>query len=204
MRCLFVSVMALLFIGLGCDSKTKDEEVNDKMKDSLWNGFTKVCVEEIGTDLFKIHNEWALVTAGIGASYNTMTISWGGFATLWNKPVVFVFIRDNRYTFQFMEREKMFTVEFFNDEYRKALEICGTKSGRDGNKVVEAGLIPIATPAGSMAFEQGNMIIECRKMYGQMLDDEQLEAVDMSKFYSTDKGIHKMYVGEIINVWKKE
>lgn len=200
-----IIILAVILFAIGCgdvmENKVKESMVTN---DSVWNGYTKVSVDSLTDDLFKIHNDWALVTAGVPKMYNTMTISWGGFGTLWNKPVVFVFIRDNRYTFQFMEQESMFTVEFFDAEYRKSLEICGTKSGRDGDKVAEAGLTPISTPEGSMAFEQGNLIIECRKMYSQMLDQGQLESVDMAKFYNTDKGIHKMYVGEIVNVWKKK
>ena len=50
-----------------------------------------------------IGREWMLVTAGDASRFNTMTASWGGVGYLWNKPVVFVFVRPERYTFEFIE-----------------------------------------------------------------------------------------------------
>ena len=44
--------------------------------------------------------------------YNTMTISWGGLGTLWRRPVATVYVKKNRYTFEFMEQNDYFTVSF--------------------------------------------------------------------------------------------
>ena len=80
-----------------------------------------------------------LITAGNLTKYNTMTASWGGFGILWNKPVCYVFVRPSRYTFEFMESNAGFTLSFFPKEYRKALNILGSKSGRDLDKVKLSG-----------------------------------------------------------------
>lgn len=84
-----------------------------------------------------------LVTAGNAEKFNMMTASWGGLGFLWNRPVAFVFIRPQRYTFDFVERNEGFTLSFFGEEYRKVLQLCGTKSGREIDKVAETKLTPL-------------------------------------------------------------
>ena len=90
-----------------------------------------------------IGKQWMLVTAGTSEKFNTMTASWGGLGWLWNKPVAFVFIRPERYTHGFIEASDCMTLSFYGEEYREALKICGTKSGRDTDKVAATGLTPI-------------------------------------------------------------
>ncbi|MEE0957528.1 MAG: flavin reductase family protein, partial [Ruminococcus sp.] len=98
--------------------------------------FTEIKPQEITQNPFQlIGNDWALVTAGNAEKFNTMTISWGGVGIMWNKPVTFSFIRPQRYTFGFMQENGCFSMSFFDEEYRKALAFCGSKSGRDVDKV---------------------------------------------------------------------
>ena len=91
-----------------------------------------------------IGSDWMLITAGTPESYNTMTASWGGMGVLWGKNVCFCFIRPTRHTYQFIEKADVFSLSFFEERYRGALEICGTKSGRDIDKAAATGLIPVA------------------------------------------------------------
>ena len=77
--------------------------------------------------LHLIGKEWMLVTAGTPENFNTMTASWGGIGWLWNKPVAFVFVRPERHTFGFVEREERFTLSFLGEEHRDILNFCGTK-----------------------------------------------------------------------------
>ena len=89
-------------------------------------------IREVKENLVKlIADDWALVSAGDKDKWNTMTISWGGVGELWGKDVVFAFIRPQRYTKEFMDKSDYFTVSFFEDKFKDALKICGTKSGRD-------------------------------------------------------------------------
>ena len=63
-----------------------------------------IAVNQLSDNFFEtISKEWMLVTAGNKDAFNTMTANWGGIGFLWNKPVVYVFIRPERYTFDFME-----------------------------------------------------------------------------------------------------
>ena len=78
-----------------------------------------------------IGNEWMLVTAGTKEKFNTMTASWGGTGFLWNRPVVFIFIRPERYTYEFIENGDYFTLSFLGQEHKDVHKICVSKSGRD-------------------------------------------------------------------------
>jgi hypothetical protein len=61
-----------------------------------------------------LSNNWALVTSGASDNYNMMTVNWGGIGFLWNKPVLFIFIRPERYTFEFIEKYDYFSLSFLN------------------------------------------------------------------------------------------
>lgn len=152
-----------------------------------------------------IGKEWMLVTAGEASHFNTMTASWGGVGYLWNKPVVFVFIRPERYTWEFMERYGSFTLSFLCEEYRDAYKICGTSSGRDTDKIKAAGLTPVVTPLGYVTFEESRLTLECQKLYASMTAEERF--VDKNiyhKWYGgSHGGDHKLYVAEIVDSWIK-
>jgi hypothetical protein len=81
---------------------------------------------------------------GIG-HYNAMTVGWGSLGTMWGRPFVQVVVRPSRYTYEFMEQYDTFTLGAFPEEYRDAMLLLGTKSGRDGDKIGESGLTPIAS-----------------------------------------------------------
>ena len=99
-------------------------------------GFKEIAVEELNFNPFtKIGTEWMLITAGDEKNFNTMTASWGGMGIMWNKKVITAYIRPQRYTKEFVDANELFTVSFYDEKYRKALNICGTKSGRDCDKV---------------------------------------------------------------------
>ena len=151
----------------------------------------------------KIGKEWMLITAAGKdqngeQTVNTMTASWGGMGVLWRKHVAFVFIRPQRYTFTLTEQADRFSLSFLGEEYRDALNLCGTKSGRDGDKIAEAGL-SCATHDGVPFIEQAHTALICRKLYA---DDIKRECfLDQSPLYTYAAGdFHKMYVLEIETV----
>ena len=152
-----------------------------------------------------IGKQWMLVTAGTSEKFNTMTASWGGLGWLWNKPVAFVFIRPERYTHGFIEASDCMTLSFYGEEYREALKICGTKSGRDTDKVAATGLTPVKLESGNMTFGEARLTLDCRKLFktsmqeANFIDKELLE-----KWYGTHGGLHDVYVVEIENVYINE
>lgn len=149
-----------------------------------------------------IGQEWMLIAAGNATKFNMMTASWGGVGYLWNRPVVFVFVRPERYTYEFTESNNYFTLTFFGAEYKKVLSILGSKSGRDIDKMSDSGLTPYFTERGTPAFEEARITIECRKMYGTMLEaDSFIDKSPIEPHYTSHGAFHKMYVAEIMHVW---
>ena len=145
----------------------------------------------------KIGDEWALITAGSSENYNTMTVSWGGLGVLWGAPSATVYIRPQRYTREFFEKNELFTISFFASEYKKALSFCGSHSGRNCDKSKETGLTPIEID-GTTSFEEAELILVCRKKYSQdMTADSFLDKSLLEKWYPNND-LHTVYIGEII------
>ena len=154
-------------------------------------------------DIFKAyHKNWALLTAGSPDDFNTMTISWGGLGTFWNKSVATVYVRPNRHTFSYMEKNEYFTVSFFDDSYRKDLTVLGTLSGRDTNKIAQTALTPIRA-GGSMTFQQASVTLICKKMLAQDFDLDQIPEQIMQSMYAIDP-VHRMYMGEVIEILRNK
>jgi flavin reductase (DIM6/NTAB) family NADH-FMN oxidoreductase RutF len=146
--------------------------------------------------------QWLLLTAGdfAGKEYNCMTVGWGSFGTMWNKPFAQVFVRPSRYTHEFMERFNTFTLCAFPAHYRDALMLLGTKSGRDGDKIAEAGLTPCAaTTVAAPVYSEAELAVECRKIYRQDLAPEQFLDTAIETNYP-EGDYHRMYFGEITAV----
>ena len=164
--------------------------------------FIKIGHEKIEDNPFKlIGKDWMLITAGKKDDFNTMTASWGGLGFLWNKPICHIYVRPHRFTYSFIERYNFFTLSFFEEKYRECLNICGTKSGRDIDKIKETGLTPVAGDK-SVYFNEARLVIECRKIYYQDINpaffiDSAIEANYPQKDY------HRMYIGEVVNTLKK-
>ncbi|MDZ7633999.1 MAG: flavin reductase family protein [Bacteroidales bacterium] len=169
-------------------------------------GYTQIDPADIIDNLIGlIASDWMLVTAGNNDKFNTMTANWGGAGYLWNKPVVFVFVRPERYTYDFIETTEGFTLAFFDEKYRDALNLCGTKSGRDCDKVAETGLTPHFTELGYPAFTEARLVMECRKLYAdQLTRDAFLDPEPLRTHYSTKGGMHKLYIAEIEKVWIRD
>ncbi len=167
------------------------------------NSFKEISTKDLNLNPFlKIGKEWMLITAGNEDSFNTMTASWGGLGVLWNKDVAFTFIRPSRYTYEFTEKEELFSLCFFPEEYKDALTLCGRKSGRDCDKVSESGLTPTFVD-GVPCFEQASLVIICRKLYSQPMDKQFVTAQGVTSHYGENEPYHTFYVGEILKAYTK-
>lgn len=148
-----------------------------------------------------IGKDWFLLTSGTSDNYNTMTASWGQLGILWNKPVFTAFVRTSRKTFEFMEKNSLFTASFFDESYRNALNFCGSHSGRDCDKAKETGLVPVELE-GTVAFEQAKSVFVCRKLYTKDMAENDFLDKSLLKFYENDP-FHKIFIGEIVGVYEK-
>ncbi len=165
--------------------------------------FKKISFSSLKVNPFTlIAHDWFLLTAGKRGGFNTMTCGWGALGILWNKPVAFVFVRPTRHTYDFMNRSEKFTLSFFSEGHRPALKYCGSRSGRDCDKVKEAGLTPVFSKTGGIYFKEARMILECRKIYFDDLKPGRFLKKEIGKNYP-QKDYHRLYVGEIESVWGK-
>ena len=154
---------------------------------------------EFNTNIFEQYDKkWALLTAGDKDKFNTMTISWGGLGTLWNKPVATVYVRTSRYTNEFMKDNDYFTVSFYPEEFKKTLGVLGSKSGRDMDKIHESGLTPKEVENG-ITFAEAEVTLVCRKLICQRLEPENMIPEIAKQFYENEAQ-HDMYVGEVVAI----
>ena len=155
----------------------------------------EITIQQFNENPFTLIGEkWMLISAEKQGKVNTMTASWGGLGHLWNKNVVFIFIRPQRYTKEFVDANEFFTCSFF-DGHKKELGYLGRISGKDEDKIAQVDFhLANAEPP---VFEEAKMTLVCRKLYAQELKEENF--VDhslMEKCYPL-KDYHTVYVGEI-------
>lgn len=147
----------------------------------------------------RLADDRGLLTAGDADSCNTMTIAWGETGCLWWKPVVSAYVVPSRHTFGFMQDGDCFTVSLLPREFRGDLELLGSMSGRDGDKVALTKLTPKPLEHG-VTFEEADLTIVCRKLYEQPMDTGAIPADVANEFYRT-MGVHSRFIGEIIDAF---
>ena len=167
------------------------------------NEFVKINAEEWSANPFHaIGKQWMLLTAGGAEKSNPMTASWGGVGILWNKPVAYLFIRPQRYTYQLAENGDTMTACFFKEEHRATLSYCGTHSGREGDKAEKCGLTPILHESGAVYYKEAKTVLVLQKLYVDTLKEEGF--VDESLLSNYKNGdFHRVYICEIKEVLQK-
>ncbi len=163
--------------------------------------------EELNYKAFSIwKGQGILLTSGDYAKgqYNTMTIGWGSLGVIWSIPFAMVAVRPTRYTYKFMEENDSFTLCAFPSKYHSALDLLGTKSGRDGDKIAESGLTPIGSQiVASPAFAEAELILECKKNYWTDLDPSHFLDGRIENSYPL-KDYHRIYFGLVKGIFGLE
>ena len=182
------------------------KKMKQKEAVSAGGGWVKKAVREFSGSAFeRLDKQWMLITAGDAGNdkgnWNTMTASWGGLGVLWGKDVAFIFIRPSRRTFSLTNDSSLFTLSFFDENHRAALELCGAKSGRDTDKALAAGLTPVyfedPSVKGAVSFREARDILLCKKLYAQDIDPALFLDKSIEKNYNGND-YHRMYIGEIV------
>ena len=160
-------------------------------------------LKEFSSRAFSLFDDdWFLLASGDfnKGIFNAMTISWGSFGTMWNKPIAMVAVRPTRYTYEFINRSGDFSLCGFTREHRAAMRLLGTKSGRDSEKIAESGLTPImAESIQSPVFAEASIVMECRTIYSQDMDPGRFIDPDIIKHY-TENDFHRFFIGEVLLV----
>ncbi len=151
----------------------------------------------------KIGKEWLLITAGNDKEIGTMTASWGGVGTMWNKPAVFIFIRPQRYTKKFVDSEELFSISFYDKEYREKLAYLGSHSQKNEDKITAVDFHK-TTLDNCPVFEEANLVLICKKAYSQNLLKERFLNEEYVDTFYKDNDFHEMYVGLIEKAYVRE
>ena len=151
----------------------------------------------------KIGSEWMLISAGSEQACSSMTASWGGLGVLWAKPVSFVFIRPQRHTLQLVDQYDYYSLSFFSEEYRAALNYCGSHSGGENQKIAAAGLHLLAFDRAPV-FAEASMTMICKKLYRQPMDPACFIDPTIDPKHYPAKDYHNIFVGEIVQTLVKD
>ncbi len=171
------------------------------------NELKEIPIQNIFMKSFDLWDKtWLLLTSGDFSAnkFNTMVVAWGGFGIMWNKPLAMVVVRPTRYTFSLINSFDTFSLCVFAEQYRDALNLLGTKSGRDGDKIKESGLtacpsLTIAAPV----FKEAELMFECRKIYWDDLNPKQFLDPTIEKNYLKND-YHRMFFGQIMQIVGKK
>jgi len=164
--------------------------------------FNEIRCEELTDNPFKlVGSDWMLITTGDRERFNLMTAAWGGLGVLWQRNVTFCFVRPTRHTYCFMEKSDSYTLSFFTDEYRNMLNFCGSRSGKDVDKIAETGLVPIFD-GDFIYYHQARLVLQCTKLYVHDLMPGAFLDPKINDLYPL-KDYHRMYVGEIVKCLRR-
>ena len=156
----------------------------------------------------EIAKGWMLLTAGTeDTGYNTMTCSWGHIGSIWGRgggmATAVCYVRPQRHTKTFVDRERLYTLCFFPDAYKKQLAYLGSHSGRDEDKIANAGLTPVFGD-GFTYFAEAKLVLVCRKVYrAPLVEDGFVDRSILDEHYP-GRDLHDMYIGEIVKILAAE
>ena len=114
-----------------------------------------------------------------------------------------MYIRHSRYTKEFVDAGDTFVLTFLKDGHRDALNVLGSKSGRDMDKMRASGLTP-AVVDGGVTFEEAELVLVCRKCFAQLLPPDNFTDPSILDRCYADKDYHTMYIGEIVAAYAAE
>ena len=163
-------------------------------------------IQTMTPEIFSVFGQRnALLTAGAEGKVNPMTIGWCQLGRLWSIPVCTVYVRPERYTYSLMEQGDYFTVSVFPEEAGDILRLCGTKSGRDVDKVKACGLTVRWGAGDAPFFDEAEWVLVCRKLYAQDMDPAcVLGEGEILPFYTPGQGgWHRIYVGQVVEAYQK-
>ncbi len=167
--------------------------------------FSEISVFDLKENYFSaIAKDWMLITAQKpSGEINTMTASWGGIGFIWNKPAFTCVVRPQRYTFEFTESSDIITLSFFGGDQRSALNLCGTKSGRECDKIALSGLHTIKEEK-AVYFEEASTVLIGRKAYADYLKKDNFIINGLAPEYYPADDFHMFYICIIEKALKKD
>ena len=152
-------------------------------------------IDTIEINPFKlIGKDWGVITVEKDGKVNAMTAGWGGMGVLWGKNVMNIFVRESRYTKEFLDQTDLFSVTFFEDKYRSSLKYLGAVSGRDEDKIKNARL-NVNHDLNVPFIDEGNFVVICKKLMSAPVLPENIPEEYKKEWYP-DGDYHTVYLGE--------
>lgn len=151
-------------------------------------------------------NKGILLTTKGQGKINTMTIGWGTVGVEWGKPIFVVYVRESRFTRQLLDENPEFTVNCPVGELDgHILGFCGTKSGRDTDKIRELGLhleepLHISVPG----IRELPLTLECKVLYRNPQPTNSMQSAILDRYYPEKDGerdFHYAYYAEIVSAY---
>ena len=154
-------------------------------------------------DILSHLKKGAFLTTKHNGKVNTMTISWGNIGIEWNEDVFITMVRDSRYTKTALDETGEFSVTVpLDDSMKKELAFCGTKSGRDFDKIKECGFELIDGKVVDVpAIKCHSLLIECKVIYTQRMEEGLISPQMKEAFYNSGD-IHTLYHGKIVAMYE--
>lgn len=172
----------------------------------------KIELFDYANQILKELKKGVLITTKVDDEVNTMTISWGQIGIEWQRSIFTTFVRTGRHTHKMLEKGKAFTVNIpMEENANKILRFCGTKSGKDHNKIKELGLSLVeGNEIDVPGIKELPLTLECKVIYSQLQDKNAMPSEFINQFYpqdipsdfhSANKDFHTMFIGEIVDAY---
>jgi flavin reductase (DIM6/NTAB) family NADH-FMN oxidoreductase RutF len=172
----------------------------------------EIKVFDYANEIMKAVKTGVLLTTKVDDKVNSMTISWGTLGIVWSTPIFTVFVREGRFTRGQLEKNPEFTINVpFGEFNRNILGVCGTKSGKNIDKIKELGLT-LEDPSiiSVPGIKELPLTLECRIVYKKEQDRDAIPEAIKAKFYPQDvdssfydcnRDFHTAYYGEIVSAY---
>ncbi len=163
----------------------------------------KIQVFDYANEILKAVEKGALLTTKVGDKVNSMTIAWGTLGVEWNKPVFIGYVRESRFTKKQLEEHGEFTINIPYGEFDKnILKLCGSKSGYETDKIEDLNLtLEEANIIDVPGIKELPLTLECRVVYKQKQDKNQITEENKERFYAQNNDYHIAYYGEIVDAY---
>ena len=192
-------------------AKTSSSPIDySNLKDkSFADLFVEITPEQLPESIFKlVGKDYTVITAGLPEHYNSMVAGDGGMGFLMGKPATFCNLRGNRYTLEFILKDKKYTMAYFDDQFKPAFLPFGNSSGRDSDKMKKTTLTPLVTPSGRVSFKEAKIIIECDLAETRTVNPAEVYVQKNKDFYEdaykSAGSYHKIVFGDIIHIWVRK
>ncbi|MDR3184981.1 MAG: flavin reductase [Prevotellaceae bacterium] len=203
------TMSVILLAGALAACNAPSSQIKDLRDKSFSELFTQVDPAAATGNVFKlVGQDFSVITAGTELNYNSMTASWGGWGILFNEPATWCILRANRYTLEYIRRENLYTMCYFDTAYKDQVMLFGSASGRDSDKMKQHTLTPVETPEGSIAYKEAKLIVECELLEITTVQPGDFYTADARTFitdaYAEAHDYHKLVFGKITGMWVKK